>query len=132
MGETSLSTSLISSTGRRRRNNPQAMKEWWQKNPEKYLLSSAKARAKRQGLEFNITEEDIFIPEYCPILLIKLNQVHYSKYDKEASPCLDRINNEKGYVKGNVAVISFRANRLKSYMTEDILERMLKYVVSST
>ena len=127
-----LSSDYISSTGNRRSNNPQYMKEWWQRNPKKYLLASAKSRAKRRGLEFNLTENDITIPENCPILGIKLNPVHYSKQDKEFSPCLDRVDNTKGYIKGNVAVISFKANRLKSELDKDILERLLKYVLSYT
>jgi hypothetical protein len=37
------------------------------------------------------------------------------------SPTLDRIDNSKGYIVGNVWVISMRANRLKSDATVDEL-----------
>lgn len=125
---TTLDRGMISSTGRLRRNSPQYLKEWWQKHPKKYLLAAAKTRSRLNQLEFNITEDDIIIPEVCPILGVKLNPVHYSKYDKENSPCLDRINNDRGYVKGNIAVISFKANRLKGSLTKELLERLLVYV----
>jgi hypothetical protein len=128
---TKLADDLISSTGRRRRNSPQYLKEWWQSHPERYLLAAAKQRAKKKGLEFDLKEEDIQIPEECPILHVKLNPVHFSKHHKEYSPCLDRIDNNRGYVKGNVAVISFAANRLKSNMNKEVLERLLEYVSSA-
>ena len=65
--------------------------------------------------EFNITIEDINIPEKCPVLGIPLvlhkGEGKGPKYD---SPSVDRIDSNLGYVKGNVRVISWRANTLKS------------------
>lgn len=79
--------------------------------PERYILSAAKARAKKRGHEFNIELEDIIVPEFCPILGIKLQ---YNKGTQAGdSPALDRLDNNKGYIKGNVHIISVRANRLK-------------------
>lgn len=76
------------------------------------LLCRAKRRAKSKGWEFNLNIEDIHIPVECPVLRIPLVVgVGKSSY---ASPSLDRIDNRKGYVKGNVRVISHRANTLKS------------------
>lgn len=85
------------------------------KNKEKLLLSAAKTRAKKYGLEFDITIEDIgTIPERCPvfeeIVLIRDNRGGY----RDDSPTLDRIDNTKGYVKGNVIIISMRANQIKN------------------
>ena len=78
--------------------------------PPKYLLARAKDRANKFNLPFNLTEEDAVIPEFCPILGIKLA---YGAANRESSPSLDKIIPSLGYVKGNVAVISNRANRLK-------------------
>lgn len=80
------------------------------KSPEKMMLSNAKTRAKLRNLEINIDLTDIVIPEYCPILGIKITPFSNNGH----SPSLDRINNTKGYIKGNVHVISRRANMLKS------------------
>lgn len=83
------------------------------------MLSVAKYRAKKRNLEFNITKDDIKIPEYCPLLNIKLD---LEINDKDYRPSIDRIDSSKGYTKDNIWVISFKANRFKSDATiEEIL-----------
>lgn len=79
--------------------------------PEILLLRSAKHRSKVNNLPINITVEDIIIPEYCPILKIKLE---CSKGNaSKNSPSLDKIIPELGYVRGNIQVISNLANTMK-------------------
>jgi hypothetical protein len=81
------------------------------------LYYSAKARATKKGLEFNITVDDIIIPKRCPVLGITLKggvgggTVSVAKL--ESSPTLDRVDNSKGYTPDNICVISLRANNLK-------------------
>ena len=82
------------------------------RGPEAYMLIHARARAKRNGIEFNIEKSDIVIPEFCPYLGVKIKGV--LEKDFKRSPSLDRIDPEKGYIKGNVQVISNRANTMKS------------------
>ena len=89
-------------------------------------MYGAKGRAKKLGLEFNLTIEDIIIPEFCPVLGIKLKQSFGNLSD--ASPSLDRIVPELGYVKGNVKVISNRANTIKNNATLSELEKIAEYV----
>ena len=103
-------------------------KKYWQDHPEKYLIYISKSRAKRIGKEFSITEDDISIPEYCPILNIKLGPVSSSIKERDSSPSVDRIDTTKGYIKGNVRVISFRANACKADMTIEDIERLYLYV----
>ena len=86
------------------------------------IYHSAKARAKQKLLPFTITLSDVSIPLVCPILGISL-QVN-EKHMKDNSPTLDRIYPEKGYVPGNVVVVSLRANRIKNDCTPDDLIRM--------
>ena len=87
----------------------------------KRMLSQAKQRAKDKGLDFNIEEEDIRIPERCPILGDKL-EVGVRRGPTRHSPSLDRIKPELGYVKGNIQVISFKANVMKQDATiEELL-----------
>jgi hypothetical protein len=85
-------------------------------NTEQCMLNSAKGRAKENNLDFNLTIEDTQIPERCPILGILLERGN-TRANKDSSPSLDKILPEKGYVKGNVQVISDLANRMKSNAT---------------
>jgi hypothetical protein len=44
------------------------------------------------------------------------------------TPSLDKIIPSLGYVKGNVAVISWKANVMKSNLSIDMLESILSYI----
>lgn len=102
------------------------MKRYFQENPEKYLFHAAKKRAELSGIEFNILEEDIVIPDTCPVLGVKLSPVRSG--DKTYAPSLDRKDNNKGYVVGNVFVISWLANKYKSNMSRDVIKGLYNYV----
>jgi hypothetical protein len=75
------------------------------------LYRHAKKRALTKGLEFNIELKDIHIPKKCPILKVPL--ICSTRY----SPSIDRIYPNKGYIKGNIAVISTLANSMKANAT---------------
>jgi len=81
------------------------------------LLWKAKARAKKKGLAFDITKEDLYIPEKCPILGIEIS--YKNKVTSDNSPSLDRKDSSVGYVKGNVWIVSNRANTIKSSGTAE-------------
>lgn len=102
-------------------NNPEKVREikklYYQKNLEKSMISGARHRAKEKGLPFDLEEGDIIIPEVCPALGIPLKIGE--GFVSPNSPTLDRIIPEKGYVKGNVTVISSMANTIKSYATPE-------------
>lgn len=91
------------------------------------MLSAARHRAKKLGLEFNLDISDIVIPQFCPITGLELGTSN-QKGGEPNSPTLDRIDNTKGYIKGNISVISKRANSAKSNMTLDQIERLIKYM----
>lgn len=78
------------------------------------LLNAAKTRATAKGREFSIELSDIRIPELCPVF-----------HTPMVSPSLDRIDSSKGYIKGNVRVISKRANQLKNNATVHEMEMVL-------
>ena len=75
-------------------------------------MTSLGCGAKQSGIPFSITHKDIFIPDTCPALGIPLVKGDGKQHD--GSPTLDRVNPELGYVKGNVVVISYKANRIKN------------------
>lgn len=86
-------------------------------NPEKILLRSAKNRAIKNNLEFDIELCDIIVPKYCPLLNIEIKPREGGHGPQDSSPSLDRIDNTKGYIKGNVWVISWLANKMKATAT---------------
>lgn len=89
-------------------------------NPSNAIYRAAKHRAKFRGIDFDIELTDVIIPEFCPVLHIPLN-VSTGKVS-DYSPSLDRIDSTKGYIKGNVQVISYKANTMKSNANaEDLL-----------
>ncbi len=111
-------------------NSTEYNRKWRSDNPEKdkitCLLRSAKARAIKADVPFALTRADIPpIPDYCPILGIKLKYQQGRFHDNAAS--LDRIKPKLGYVPGNVHWISYRANAIKRDATPDELMSVATY-----
>ncbi|WP_139375704.1 hypothetical protein [Sphingopyxis flava] len=97
-----------------KRATPQKPRKVYEKDPRADLFWNAKRRARKAGIPFTITMDDIVIPSHCPVLGIPVFRMTGSKGGGDNSPSLDKINPNLGYVKGNVIVISGRANRLKA------------------
>lgn len=97
---------------------------------KKAMLMRCKSRAKANNLDFNITIEDIIIPEYCPILNIKL-EYNQKQGGNDNSPALDRIDSSKGYIKGNVQVISSKANRIKTNATPEEIKKVYEFLMNN-
>lgn len=91
-----------------------------------YLFYGAKQRATRKNIPFSITVSDIVLPDRCPVLGIPI-RVGRDKCSP-GSPSLDRIKPKLGYVPGNIAVISYRANTLKSDGTLEEIEAVAAYL----
>tara|TARA_R110000787_G_C13114994_1_gene414101 strand:- start:76 stop:522 length:447 start_codon:yes stop_codon:yes gene_type:complete len=94
-------------------------RESYQNDPRVGMLRGAKYRSKNSGIPFDLDKDAITIPDQCPVLGIPLFFTYGSRATKDNQPSLDRLDPSKGYVRGNVAVISFRANRIKSNATSD-------------
>ena len=93
---------------------------------------NAKARCRRDSLEFNLEYSDIILPEECPILKHPFIIGEGTNY--KWTPTIDRIDSTKGYIKGNVRVISMMANKIKSNATKEELaifaENIMNYFYS--
>ena len=89
------------------------------RNPRKAIISSSRNRARKCGYAFDLTVEDIVIPDRCPILGIPLRLKAWAGETggTDNSPSLDRIDPSKGYVRGNIRVVSNRANTLRNNAT---------------
>lgn len=92
-------------------------------NPEHSMLKQAKSRSKKTGMEVSIDLSDIIIPTHCPVFGIPLRMADEPL--AAHSPSLDRLDSSSGYVKGNVWVISWKANALKGYSTLPELEAVV-------
>lgn len=105
--------------------------QWHKRNPERVMLRSAKHRAKRQDLPFDLEFEDIVIPETCPVLGIPLECHAGTGHAKQNSPSLDKIIPELGYVVGNIQVISYLANVMKHDATPEQLLNFADWVIET-
>ena len=113
--------------------NPERTKEISTASRRRRLLLSiyrnVRKRAKKRGMEFSITYEDLVVPDVCPIFGEPLVM---DGTGGNFAPSLDRIDNTKGYIPGNVQVISLLANCMKWTSTPEQLAAfcrgMLKYL----
>ena len=96
------------------------------KTREYSILTGARGRAKERGIPCTITIGDIVIPDLCPVLGIPPNR-NLSRLS-DNSPTLDRIRPEEGYIPENIAIISWRANKVKCDATLEELEKITAYV----
>lgn len=96
-------------------------------DPRKSMLNGARKRARQLGLPFDLTEQDLSVPERCPVLGIPIF-VRGGEGPQDHSPSLDRVMPELGYVRGNVVVISQRANRIKNDASPDELEAVASWL----
>ncbi len=121
-----------------RKCNSERVSAWQRANPEKTMLHQAKSRCNKSGVHFALKPSDIFIPDVCPVLGLKLTSSgDYAKDDghshgaRATSASLDRIIPELGYVPGNVMVISHRANTLKQDATVEELTALINWLVAA-
>jgi len=78
-----------------------------------YLIRHIRSSAKRRNLEFNLDYTDIILPKYCPLLEVQLDYLN-KDLNNPYKPSVDRIDNSKGYIKGNIIIISRLANAMKN------------------
>lgn len=119
---------------KREESNPELRKRSRRKlkneNPVHVLFMQTKSRAKQSGIPFDIKETDLSVPEICPVLGIPL---HWDIGRRSPNtPSIDRLVPHLGYTKDNIAVISWRANRLKNDGTSSELRTIADWMDSKT
>ena len=82
--------------------------------------------AKRRGIYFNLKPSDFELPERCPILGYKLEYGVGNDGNGPRHATLDRIDNSKGYIPGNVMIISRLANAMKNESSFTELNNFIK------
>lgn len=97
------------------------------------MIARARQRARDKNLPFDIDHEYIrsIVPSHCPVFGTKLEwSCRRSDVNRALpnSPSLDRIDPSRGYVKGNVWIISNKANTIKSNASHEELKLLTKAV----
>lgn len=100
--------------------------KYYAKNALRYSFTAARRRAAKKGLPFSIRLEDLVVPVVCPVLGIRLTKGTRKRHDN--SPSLDRRIPARGYVPGNVAIISLQANTLKNSGTAEEHRRIAAWM----
>ena len=91
-----------------------------------YIIRNSKYCAKRRGIEFNLKFTDFELPKYCPILGIEIEYGADHDGNSPQHATLDRIDNSKGYIPGNVMIISRLANAMKNEASFQQLQDFIK------
>lgn len=104
-------------------------KKYREENPLKVTLAKLKIRCKQKNWDFDLTEEylETIKVDICPVAKTKLNYKPSFAHDPNRAS-LDRIDNSKGYVKGNVAWISYRINTNKGDLSIQEILNLAEYV----
>lgn len=103
-------------------------KKYALENPRKIMLATCKQRATKNNLEFSLTEEDFIFPETCPYLNVPLTYTR-GEGRQPTNYSVDRIDSSRGYVSGNIQIISDLANRMKQNATPVQLVTFAKNVL---
>lgn len=120
---------FLKDPNRLKEHNQRIMK-WRKSKPERCLWISAKGRAKKFSVPFTIDVSDIIIPTVCPVLKIPL--IPNKGKICQNSPTLDRVIPHLGYVPGNIAVVSARANTIKNNASKEELALVLQWLTEKT
>lgn len=100
--------------------------DWRKANPKKYLLQHARHNAKERGQICSIVEEDLIIPEECPVFKVPF------QYGTPYTLSIDRIDSKQGYVKNNIQIISRKANMMKQDATPEELRKFANWVLNQS
>jgi hypothetical protein len=100
-----------------------------------YIIRNIKSSARIRGLDFNLSIADIILPTNCPIMDTPLSFKSFlglTDHNNLDQATIDRIDSGKGYVKGNIWIISRLANNMKSCATQDQLITFSKSILKLT
>lgn len=95
-------------------------------------FSRKKQNCKSNDILFDLEFSDVFWPTHCPVLGIELDYWGEAGTRVENSPSFDKLDPSKGYVKGNVQIISWRANRIKNDGTAEEHRKIAEYIDKTT
>lgn len=99
--------------------------KYWDNKPiEKRIYDRTKGRATRKGIPFDLELSDIILPSVCPVF-----GVPFIYGDHMWTYSIDKLKPELGYIKGNIVIISNRANMLKGSATANEIGLLHKWLL---
>lgn len=109
------------------------MRKYLKANPFRYTFLRARKASKKKGLDFDLTEDYLLqlwaecggMCSMTGVSMLKTADERYHPYLMS----LDRIVPEKGYVKGNVRLVSYWYNRARSNYGDKLMLEMCQRVV---
>lgn len=110
-----------------------AKQRWRERNPKRawcvHIRTGMRERAARKGVVFDITVAylESITPEVCPVFGTPFSFINNGKLSY-SSPSVDRLRPDQGYVRGNIRVISMKANSIKSAYTADDVARVAEWM----
>jgi hypothetical protein len=92
------------------------------------LFNKFSKSAKSRNIEWNLTEEEMFenYNGFCSLTKLPLSL----KY-KATTASLDRINNDLGYIKGNIQWVHINVNMMKNKYTQEEFIEVCKLVAKN-
>lgn len=98
--------------------------EWDRANPRRKIFNNKRGHAKKVGIPFNLEFASIEWPTHCPALGVELDYTIGKGAASRLSPSFDRIDPSRGYVVGNVIIVSNLANAIKTDATPQQIVRV--------
>jgi len=108
----------------------EALRERLVQAPWKMMASASRSRAKKEGLPHDLTPDYIKsiwpADNKCPIFGTEFKKARLGE-SRDASASLERIDPAKGYVQGNIIIVSLKANRMKNNGSLEELKLLVEY-----
>lgn len=90
-----------------------------------WILRNKRGNKKKERSQLSIEYYKTLIVDTCPLLGLKLTYENFEGRMPDNYATLDKIDPNGGYVEGNVHIVSFRANTLKSNATLEELKMII-------
>jgi hypothetical protein len=113
-------------------------KKWSKDNVLRFRLTAARNRAKQKGIDFsiNLPYLELLLNKQngmCPYLKIKLTHTKNALTTNGGfeTISIDRIDSSKGYIKGNVELVSGIINSMKNTLSKEEFIHTIKWVYNN-
>lgn len=102
------------------------------KEQARNAVRTAKVRADKQGVPFDLTLEDVMVlGDVCALSGLPFEITNSPGHPCPYSPSLDRVKPQLGYVRGNIRLILNALNAMKGAGTDDDMRKIVNALVGA-